>query len=57
LLEGAAVFDYATALQTKNNGTEALDAIARARTSLALAREAQPDGADLAEIAAVLDEL
>jgi Ca-activated chloride channel family protein len=57
LLEGAAVFDYATALQTKNSGAEANDEIARARASLALAREAQPDDTDLAEIAAVLDEL
>ncbi len=56
LLEGAAVFDYATALQSTGQpvGT---DALARARSSLALALEAQPDDPDLAEIAAVLDAL
>jgi Ca-activated chloride channel family protein len=49
LLEGAAVFEYATALQSGST-----DAVAKARAALERARTAQPDDADLAEIAAVL---
>lgn len=56
LLEGAAVFDYATALQSMY-APGASETRARARSSLALAREAQPDDPDLAEIAAVLETL
>ena len=54
LLEGAAVFEYATALQATREEADATAAIAQARAALERASAVQPDDPDLAEIADVL---